>query len=109
MEFNKDPQNLRQVMDSIIELVPEAESQHDNIYALIKTYEHFEKYCLWSNLKHWVDDKQSFLYRNIVAPKIETHNKDNWCNFERNLEWVKQYQSFYKSFKSVIEKDTEND
>jgi len=101
-DSNKYPENLRKLIDTILELVPEAHDQRDNIYALIKTFIHKEKHFLWEDLSFWLTkDNVYWVYDHIINPKINTHSLDNWGNFDKNLEWVKKYQAIPNSIKFI--------
>jgi hypothetical protein len=86
----KYPDTLYDLIDIIVDEIPEALQKREELFALVKTYIHGEKYMLWKDLDHWVDDKE-WVSQRIIKPKIKTHGKDGWYNFEKNLEWVHKY------------------
>ena len=90
-KFKKYHEDIISLMDTLEEIVPEISSKRDEIFALIKTYTHYEKYSIYSNLKHWVPKNDKYMLTKIIIPKLETHGEENWGNFERNLEWVKKW------------------
>ncbi|MDB4330278.1 hypothetical protein N9948_00980 [bacterium] len=103
-DFEKYHGNLRSLVDTLLEIVPEAHDKRDEIFALIKTYVHGEKHFLWNDLKHWINKKDR-AYERIILPKIETHKKDAWGNYEKNLEWVKKYQAMPNTIKFIKGRD----
>ena len=91
VDFARNPQNMRELVQGIRKLVPETHDKFEEVYALIKTFVHKEKHFYWNDLKHWIDAGPEFLHK-IADGKKETHSVDAWQNFDKNLEWAKQYQ-----------------
>lgn len=101
-ELKKYHENLRSLIDEIIDLVPEAIDQRDIIYALIKTHIHKEKHFIWNYMKHWLNkDSVNWFFEAVINPKIETHKIESWGNFDKNLEWVREYQAIPNSSKFI--------
>jgi len=101
-DLKKYHNNLRSLVDTIMELVPEAHDQRDEIFALIKTHIHGEKHFLWKDLTHWLKkDNVNWVYDNIINPKIDTHGSEGWGDFDKNLKWVKEYHPLLNSIKFI--------
>lgn len=90
IRYDRNPQNIRGLMKGIIRFCPQVYDHWDEVYALIKTYVHNEKHAVWFDVKHWHDSGDFF--KEIIQGKLETHSPEGWQNFEKNLEWVKEYQ-----------------
>ncbi len=90
VDYAKNPQNIREVVKGIVKMIPEAHEKFEEIYALIKTHGHLEKYCTWQTVKHFVANEE--YGKKVTEGKLATHSKDSWQNFDKNLEWANQYQ-----------------
>lgn len=91
VDYAKNPQNIREVVKGIVKMIPEAHEKFEEIYALIKTHGHLEKYCTWQTVKEF-SDKGSYI-KGIAETKMETHSTEGWRDFDKNLEWANQYQT----------------
>lgn len=91
VRFDRNPQNIRELVQGLVKLVPEVHDRFEEVYALIKTHGHLEKYLTWQTVKEFTN-KDDYIH-DVALEKMETHNTENWRDFDKNLEWAKQHQS----------------
>jgi hypothetical protein len=110
----ENPQVLHDLLRSIQVNIPEAEKKWYQLYAMVKTYIHKEKYMIWFFINlhffgkdyykptKWIDRVMArFGYmpkklhearwqalQEYVAIKRDTHGSEKWQSYEKNLEWA---------------------
>jgi|CXWL01.1.fsa_nt_gi hypothetical protein len=110
---------LYNLMNEIETIVPEVKHNHNEVTALIKQHIHDEKHDTWFMFglyflrperyksRKFLDKillyfglikiKQADMFYNSVKEfadiKLLTHSRAEWGDYNRNLEWVKQYHS----------------
>ena len=105
----------------ILELVPEAKTKKLEVLSAVKMSGHAAKYRSWfmfdlhfmrrgfwfkEPYNNWVDkllhkfglvkikyvkSQYNFIKCHVDA-KLDTHSPDGWNNYQRNLDWAKQYR-----------------